>query len=255
MQRDDAFAGWRLRLAEMASEIEHRSATTWGQRWGEVRRSWVLILQVCIGSGLAWTVASDVVGHAQPFFAPVAAAVTMAAGQGRRRVVAIELVIGVSIGVFGGELLIAQIGRGAWQLVLVVALALTLTSFLRMGGIGRLQSVTSAILIATVNPVTGTSGVTVAVNRFLDALVGGVVGFLITLVLPANPLRTIEREIDVLLTQVSTALDKLATALQRLEPEGAREALQRVRDLQPRLTELSSMLDSADEVSRLSPLR
>ena len=89
------------------------------------------MVQICLASVAAWLVATEVIGHVQPFFAPVAAVVTVTAGLGQRHRVVVELVIGVAVGILVGELLIGLIGRGTWQLALVVALAALSAALLR----------------------------------------------------------------------------------------------------------------------------
>jgi uncharacterized membrane protein YgaE (UPF0421/DUF939 family) len=87
------------------------------------------ILQRAVAAGPAWFVASDLVGHARPFFAPIAAVISLALSLTSRLRRVAELVVGVSLGVLVGDLLISQIGSGAWQITLVVALTMALAVF------------------------------------------------------------------------------------------------------------------------------
>ena len=41
-------------------------------------------LQTAVAAGAAWFVAHDLVGHAQPFFAPIAATIALGLAPGRR---------------------------------------------------------------------------------------------------------------------------------------------------------------------------
>src|SRR5262247_4036828 len=83
----------------------------------------VPVVQTALAAGLSWFVAVHLFGHREPLFAPVAAIVSidMALGQRLRR--AIELIVGASVGVGVGSLLISAIGTGSWQIAVVVALA------------------------------------------------------------------------------------------------------------------------------------
>ncbi len=69
------------------------------------------------------------VGHARPFFAPIAAVISLGVSLGSRLRRVVELVVGVSLGVLVGDLLISQIGSGTWQIMLVVALAMAAAVF------------------------------------------------------------------------------------------------------------------------------
>ena len=66
-----------------------------------------------IAAGVAWFVAEDVLGHPTPFFAPVAAVVSLGTSYGQRLRRVAEVTLGVAIGVFGADLLVSVIGSGA----------------------------------------------------------------------------------------------------------------------------------------------
>jgi uncharacterized membrane protein YgaE (UPF0421/DUF939 family) len=219
-----------------------------------VGRSWLAVVQICLASATAWLVATAVVGHEQPFFAPVAAVITVTAGLGQRQRVAIDLVVGVSVGIGIGELLIGVTGRGTWQLALVVALAAVSALLLDVGRLAVTQACTSAILLVTVVPPTGSTG-SVALNRFVDALVGGVTAVLVTALIPANPVRRLDREVGAVLSELAALLDATARALRWGDPGVAWTALQQGRALQEPLEALSDTANSARELARISPLR
>lgn len=223
------------------------------ERWGLLRRRAPMIVRLALGTSLAWLIATEVVGHVQPFFAPVAAALTIAAGIGQRRSVVVELVVGVSVGILAGEVLITWMGRGSWQIAVVVALAVTAASVLGLKGMALMQSATSAILIAAVIPAAATGNPAIA--RFADALVGGLVGLVMTAIVPTNPLRDLDREIQSVLRGLASILDQVAEAMRLRDAGVAWTALQEARLLQPTLEGLASTSASATEVSRISPLR
>jgi uncharacterized membrane protein YgaE (UPF0421/DUF939 family) len=90
----------------------------------------VPVVQTALGAGLSWFVAVDLFGHPAPLFAPVTAiaCIDMALGQRLRR--AIELIVGASVGLGVGALLISAIGMGPWQIAVVVALAVSVAVLL-----------------------------------------------------------------------------------------------------------------------------
>src|SRR5262245_64663315 len=83
----------------------------------------VLLVQGALAAGLSWFVAVHLFGHGAPLFAPVAAIVCIDMTLGQRLRRAIELILGASVGLGVGALLISAIGTGPWQIAAVVALA------------------------------------------------------------------------------------------------------------------------------------
>jgi uncharacterized membrane protein YgaE (UPF0421/DUF939 family) len=241
-------------FAGIADDVTHAPLQSVRRRLQRSAGSWLLVVQLCLATSAAWLVATTVLGHIQPFFAPIAAAITVTAGMGQRRRVVIDLVIGVSVGIGTGELLIGLIGRGTWQLALVVALAVLAALLLDVGSLAVTQAATSAILLVTVVPSTGSTDAA-ALNRFVDALVGGLVGLLATAIVPANPVRRLDREVGGVLRELASLLDGSATALRWSDPGIAWTALQRGRALQGPLDALSQTANTARELSRISPLR
>ena len=176
------------RAGPIIEEAAERSRVSMRTRLDRLRLAWRSILQAGVAAGLAWVVATDVFGHKQPFFAPVAAIITLGLTISQRGRRAVELAIGVAVGIAVGDLLVLGIGVGAAQLALVVMLAIAIAIFLGSGQMMANQAAVSAALVATIQP--PTQGVTFA--RFLDALAGGTIALLVNaLVLPADPVATI----------------------------------------------------------------
>ena len=134
-----------------------------------------------MAASLAWLVATEVVGHSQPFFAPISAVVTLGLTTGQRRRRAIELAIGVSVGIAIADALVAAIGTGTWQVGVVVALAMVAATLVGGGPLLASQAGASAVLVATLLP-PGQAG---GIDRCVDALIGGPVSYT-HLTLPTN---------------------------------------------------------------------
>jgi len=98
------------------SELRLRSTTNVVDRLRRLRGSALLAAQAGVAAGLAWVVAHDLVGHPRPFFAPIAAVIVLNVSVGQRLRRAVELVLGVAVGILVGDLLIYFIGSGAWQI-------------------------------------------------------------------------------------------------------------------------------------------
>ncbi|MEQ3552174.1 FUSC family protein [Pseudonocardia nematodicida] len=215
-----------------------------------LRASWLPILQCAFAAGLALWVAGDLVGHERPFFAPIAAVISLGVSLNSRLRRAAELVVGVSLGVLVGDLLIAEIGSGVWQLILVVAIAIALATFFDGGNLIVAQAGASAVLVATLLPPSDMGGI----DRCVDALIGGGAGILIAAAFPVNPVRIVRREARRVLDDLATVLTEVATALRDSDAELAARALRRARDTQPVIDALRTAVGSAGEVAAVSPM-
>jgi uncharacterized membrane protein YgaE (UPF0421/DUF939 family) len=136
------------------------------------RRVAVPVVHAALAAGLSWFVAVHLFGHPAPLFAPVAATVCIDMTFGQRLRRAIELIVGASIGVGVGALLISAIGRGPWQIAVVVALATSVTVLLDGRAVINVQAALSAILVATLYVPGDTSGI----DRLFDGLIGAAIG-------------------------------------------------------------------------------
>jgi uncharacterized membrane protein YgaE (UPF0421/DUF939 family) len=212
-----------------------------------------LALQAGLAAGLAWFIAHQVIDHPRPFFAPIAAVITLAVSVGQRLRRAFELVVGVALGIGVGDLLISQIGSGPWQIGLVVALAIVVAIFLGSGSSLVTQAASSAVLVATLTPPsTGALNYT----RFIDALVGGGVGLAVmALLLPLNPLTVVSRAANPLLEALSDGLIETARALADRDRDRAHAALARLRSAEADLRRFQDALAAGQETATVAPVR
>src|SRR3954466_13712123 len=111
-------------LTAVLTELRGRSRTGIRAGWSPARAAFPLALQAGLAAALAWFVAHDVIGRPSPFFAPIAAVITLASSVGQRARRTVELVLGVAIGIGIGDGIILLIGTGPWQVGLVVLLAI-----------------------------------------------------------------------------------------------------------------------------------
>ena len=95
-----------------------------------LQTKWFYILQVAIAAGAAYWAAHVVFGHDIPFFAPMATIIVLSTTGGERFRRSVELVVGVSLGVGLGDLIIANIGSGTWQIAVAVGIAIALGTFI-----------------------------------------------------------------------------------------------------------------------------
>ena len=82
-----------------------RGRTSTAARLRRLRsKSWQ-IAQCAAAAGVAWFVAAALVGHETPFFAPIAAVVSLGTSYGQRLRRVAEVTLGVAIGVLVADLL------------------------------------------------------------------------------------------------------------------------------------------------------
>ncbi|AVZ40457.1 MULTISPECIES: FUSC family protein [unclassified Dietzia] len=242
-------SAWRDRLDARTQGVYGALPAPLRARTRRLAYAFLPIVQCGLAAGIAWFLAHDVLGHPAPFFAPIAAALALGTGMGRRIRRGVELVIGVVVGVGLGDLLIAQIGSGPWQITAVVILAMSAAVFLDRGALVGTQAASSAILVATLLP-PGSAG---GYERMVDAAVGGVVALVAMALMPVHPLRRARREAASLLGVASSVLAEVAQGLDHRDSELIRSALQEARDTQPAVDEIAEQLAGARELVRISP--
>jgi hypothetical protein len=227
-------------LIEEAAERSRLSARARAERLRDTARA---ILQATLAATIAWLVATEVVGHSRPFFAPVSAMITLGLTQGERGRRAVDVVLGVTLGIAIADLLVLGLGTGWWQLALVVALAMSIALLLGSGQMFAQQAAVSAALVATLQPPDG--GVSFA--RGVDALLGGSIALAISaLVLPAHPGRIVREAAAPVLAELAAVLEDIADALAARSREAVQAALSRGRGID----ELARKLDRALVVGR-----
>jgi uncharacterized membrane protein YgaE (UPF0421/DUF939 family) len=235
----------RAELIEQAAEASRAGVRTRRERVVATARP---ILQSAVAASLAWLLATEVVGHPTPFFAPISAVVTLGLTVGQRRRRAIELAIGVSVGIFIADLLVRAIGTGTWQVGVVTGLAMLAATLVGGGTLLASQAGASAVLVATLQPPEGFD-----FTRSLDALVGSITALAVgALVLPVDPIRLVRENIGPVLDRLAAVLGRIADALAHREPADADAALAAVARLDADYTHLSETLAEAGDAARMS---
>jgi uncharacterized membrane protein YgaE (UPF0421/DUF939 family) len=209
----------------------------------------VPILQMAVGAGLAYFVAHNVLGHTQSFFAPIAAAIVLRVAPGLRTRRALEMVVGIAVGIGVADLLIRWIGTGAWQIGLVVALATTVAVLLGAGPLIASQAAGTAVLVVAV------PNQSAAPTRFVDALVGGLIGLLVLVVVPSRPLSAIRRAVNPFLAETASVYRAAADALGRRDAAAASAALRDSYELGRLGSTYTRVAEQGREVAMLSPVR
>ncbi|GIJ24472.1 FUSC family protein [Micromonospora lutea] len=214
------------------------------RRWISV--AWPLAQQSA-AAVVAWLIAVHVAGHAEPFFAPVAAAIGLNATQGRRGSNAVRLLTGVLIGVLVGEAAVWLVGGGAWTLAVAAFLAMLVARLVNDARIIQAQAAVAAILVTVFGqPEQGW-------DRLVDAFIGAGVAVVFSQVLFApEPLRLLRHAEAAVLSSLADALRMTADAFESGDEQRAAAATTKLRDLRDKLAALSTTRKASDRIVRHS---
>jgi hypothetical protein len=220
-------------------------------RFGRLPANAWLILQAAAAAGIAYFLASTLLGNEQPFFAPVAAVVTLGLAPGERGRRALEVALGVVVGLAVADFIVHEIGVGAVQIAIVVAVAMAAAVLIGERRLLVNQAAISAILVVVIqSPESGFSP-----DRFFNALIGGGVALAINHLFPVNPERLVERAARPIFEQLAAALEVVAEALTNGDRERAQALLESIRELDERVRGFNEALSAGYETARLSPTR
>jgi uncharacterized membrane protein YccC len=210
-----------------------------------LRAASLTLVQASLAAGLAWFFATDVLGAQRPFFAPIAAILTLGLAAGRRGFRAFEVGVGVTLGIAVADALVALIGRGTWQLMVVTLLAMSVAVLVggTPGVVG--QAGTSSIFVVILEQPAGFD-----FTRTAHAAIGVASALLLSfLVLPLDPLRLVRGAAAPALSELAGVLDDIAAALEARDREATQRALLRARDADPLAQDFAQALVTARETA------
>ena len=238
----------RAELMEQAAEASRAGIRTRRERIIATARP---ILQTSVAASLAWLIATEVVGHPSPFFAPISAVITLGLTIGERRRRAVELAIGVSVGIAIADLLVSWIGSGTWQVGVVTGLAMLAATLVGGGTLLASQAGASAVLVATLQPPEGFD-----FTRSLDALVGSATALVVgSLLLPVDPVRLVREALGPVLDRLAAVLQRIADALEHRDAAEADAAVTAIGRLDMRYDQVAATLGAAGDAARISVTR
>ncbi len=222
---------------------------------GRVRAVAWPILQTSAAAGIAWWVAHSVLGHPQPFFAPIAAAVSLSTNQVQRARRTVQMIVGVLLGIGVSEAVHPLFGSSALSIAAVVLVTLLVAVAVGIGFVGEgmmfvNQAAASAILVVALHRA-GTGS-----ERAIDALLGGGVALVIGVGLfPADPLKVLWRAEAGVLRALSAVLRREPLPAHRHRDPDMDWTLLASHEVHRRLTALTQARSTARAVVRIAPRR
>jgi len=212
-------------------------------------RSWH-IGQCAVAAAVAWLLARGLLGHPAPFFAPVAAIVSLGTSYGQRLRRVAEVTAGVALGVGIGDLFVRWVGTGWWQIAVVVSLAMSAAVLLDAGALIVTQAGVQSVVVTTLlpNPQAG-------LGRWLDAVVGGLVALVAATAVPQAPLRRPRQEAARIVELLADLLREAARSAQDGDEDRAVATLTRARDEDASLNDLRAAAAEGLHIVQSSPFR
>lgn len=235
---------------EALDRMMHRSRTSLKTRLGRWRSKRWQLVQCAVAAGVAWFIAKHLLHHPTPVFAPIAAVASLGTSYGQRLRRVTEVTIGVSLGVLVGDLLVAVVGQGAWQLMLIVALAFTVAVLLDAGVIFQNQAAVQSIFVTAVLP--GNNGIW---TRWTEALVGGAVALVAATVVPAAPLMRPRQQAALVVRRIAQLLRAAAQVMEDGQSDHGYAVLADARATDKLISELQAAADEGMAVVASSPFR
>lgn len=235
-------AAFDLLLARGRTSLRTRLARLRSKQWQ--------VGQCAVAAGVAWWLAAELFHHDQPFFAPVAAVVSLGTSYGQRLRRVAEVTVGVAIGVFTADVFTHYLGSGAWQLTLIVALAMSTALLLDAGAIFVTQAAVQSIVVSVLLPDPGA-----AFTRWTDALIGGSVALVAAAVVPRAPLRRPREQAAVVARKISQLLRAAADCIDDGDIDHARAVLADARGTESLITELKAASAEGLSIVASSPFR
>jgi uncharacterized membrane protein YgaE (UPF0421/DUF939 family) len=240
----------KLRAFDLSDRTIRRGRASAVRRVDRLRQRAFMIAQCSITAGLAWLLARQLLGHQLPFFAPIAAIITLGLTYGQRLRRGFEVAIGVAVGVAVGDLWLVLFGTGVWQIMVVCAIAMSLATLLGAGQLMMTQAGVQSILVTVLTPNPGQ-----AVNRWLDAVIGCTLALLVATVAPSAPIRKPGEVAARVVAEMATTLDAAAAALAANDEDAAHAVLDRARAGEKDLAAFDQAAAEGVAVVRHSPFR
>jgi len=215
------------------------------------------IVQTSVAAELAWFITHDMLGHRQPFFAPIAAVVCLSASTVLRAQRAVQMIIGVSFGIGVGVVVEALLHASVFAVGVATLITLCLAVVLGRGFIAQglmfyNQTAISAILVVAL-PNGGTGA-----ERLFDALVGGGIALVFSVLLfPADPVALLRTALDSALAAMSGTLTHLDGSIDQhcREPVDAGWTTAEGEALNRSLAGVAEARATARQVIRAAPRR
>ncbi|MGN6332986.1 MAG: FUSC family protein [Motilibacteraceae bacterium] len=209
------------------------------------------VVKTALAGALGWFVATRVLGTPSPWFATIAAVVTVQTTVRRTVVNGARKVVATLLGVLLAYISVRMLGIASWSIGLVLLVAVALGRWRRLGDAGTDVPVVAVFAMT----VAGASQQTALAERVLETGLGALIGAAVTL-LVVPPLRVGEAERDLHRTATRTCalLHDVADGLAGdWDAKQAGEWLRRAEQVRRLAAQTRDTVRGAQESLRLNP--
>lgn len=206
------------------------------------------IAQCAIAAGVSYSLARYVFSVEIPLFAPVATILTLGMTYGQRFTRAAEVTIGVSIGALIGELFVVTVGMGVWQVVVLVALAMSVASWLGAGTLIVNQAGIQGLVIALLAGQT-----TTAFGRWYEALIGAATGLVFASFIPSSVLLRPRARASAIMERLTSLFVSSASGIRHRDRKTVEECLDEARSTEDDLRALRGFAADSVEIATYTP--
>jgi uncharacterized membrane protein YgaE (UPF0421/DUF939 family) len=235
------------------STVLARSRGALGTARSRLRGRMLPIVQNAVAASAAWLLAVALLPDPRPAFAAIAAVIAVGVTHGERAGRAFQLVAGVVVGISVASLLISVIGTGAWQIGVLVVLAMAAATALGGGEIVVVEAAVSAILLVALDPGAAEG---FSPTRIAEGAIGGAVALAVSSFLfPPDPALAPGRAAQAMFVELGRALERIANALEARDPGAAERALLDARAIDDLIRSVEEEVSTGRETARYTPPR
>jgi uncharacterized membrane protein YgaE (UPF0421/DUF939 family) len=211
------------------------------------------VVQNAIAAMAAWWLATLLLPDPRPAFAAISAVIAVGVTHGERAGRALQLVGGVVLGITVATLLISVIGTGAWQIGVLVVLAMAAATALGGGELLVVESAVSAILLVALDPGAADG---FSPTRIAEGAIGGAVALAVSSFLfPPDPALAPGRVAQAMFVELGRALERIANALDARDPGVAERALIDARGIDDLIRSVEEEVSTGRENAKYTPPR
>ena len=230
--------------------LERRIARTMNVK-AMSRRVWFslpAILQIVAAVLASYAIAIFVLGHSDPILAVTVTITSLGFTRDARPVRVLRSVVGILLGVAIATGIILLFGQGIWQLGVLLVVVMV---------VARIASTDPTFAVVAATPAAVTLLIPLSGGlpwfRAVDALVGGVVALVMTVLIPRDPRRASLRDGRALYSVLSQAVASVVDGLRHGDVGAAELGVSRLGRTQPLIDAWGQSVETARSVSRLSP--